>query len=114
MTTNKSIKAIKDYLRYSNVSESQYNEIIFQDDEATLNGKALFNFGYDNGAMDLLTLDYDFICGLNMDELVELFHDLYYKVNCDSCENTGKTIASHNPYETEFADCECSNVEFKN
>ena len=85
MTAQESIKAIKDYLRYSNVSESQYNEIIFQDDEATLNGKALFFFSYDGGGMDLLTLDYDFICGLNMDELVEIFSSLYYKVYCQDC-----------------------------
>lgn len=114
MTINESIKAIKDYLRYSNVSDSQFNEITFVDEEAIIYGKALFYYVYDDGAMDLLTLEYDTICSLNMDELVEIFPSLYYKVNCDSCENSGKTIASHDPCETEFVDCECDNVEFKN
>tara|TARA_R110000868_G_scaffold348054_1_gene608991 strand:+ start:250 stop:555 length:306 start_codon:yes stop_codon:yes gene_type:complete len=88
MTTNEAIKAIKDYLRYSNVSENQFNDIVFQDEEATLNGKTIFTFDYDNGGMDLYTLDGDNICDLDMKTLVELFHDLYYKVYCQDCNGS--------------------------
>lgn len=112
MTQKEAIKAIKDYLRMSNVSQDQFNEIIFKDEEATLNSKALFYFTYDSGKMDLLTLEYDNICSMIMDELVELFTSLYYQTHCDSCEGTGKTIASHDPCETEFKDCECPDVEY--
>lgn len=87
MTTKESIKAIKDYLRFSNVSENQFRDIIFDNQEAILNGKTIFTFDYDNGGMDLYTLDGDIICGLNMDGLSELFHDLHFKVYCQHCNN---------------------------
>jgi hypothetical protein len=88
MTTNESIKAIKDYLRHSNISADQYSSIIFEDGQATLNSATKFFFEYDNGAMDLTSLNDEFICGLNMDELAELFPSLYYQVYCEDCNGS--------------------------
>jgi hypothetical protein len=96
MTTKESIKAIKDYLRYSNVSENQFRDIIFDNQEAILNGKTIFTFDYDNGGMDLYTLEGDNICGLNMDELSELFHDLYFKVYCQDCKGNHEYCTHYN------------------
>ena len=110
MTTKESIKAIKDYLRMSNVSNDQFNEITFVDEEAIIYGKALFYFGYDNGAMDLLTLEYDEICSLNMDELVEIFTSLYYQANCASCDGSKETYSSLDPSDESTVECECETV----
>lgn len=113
MTQNESIKAIKDYLRYSNVWNEQFDDIIFEDEQATLNGKTIFTFDYDNGTMDLLTLDYDNICTLDMNTLTDLFPSLYYQVNCDSCGNGGKRPSDNSP-SPEYVECECSDVIYKN
>ena len=95
MTVNESIKAVKDYLRMSNVSLDEFNEIVFQDDEALLNGKLLFNFYYDNGGMDLMTLDYDNICSLNMNSLAELFPSLHSQVYCSNCKHGNHSECEH-------------------
>ena len=101
MTTKEAIKAIKDYLRYSNVSENQFSDIVFQDEEATLNGKALFFFIHSDGGMDLMNLEYEDICSLNMDILVELFDSLYFQVYCEWCSGNHE-------------DCNHENVIYKN
>ena len=101
MTAQESIKAIKDYLRHSNITEDQYSSIIFEDGQATLNSATKFFYEYDNGGMDLTSMNGEFICGLNMDELAGIFNDLYYKVYCQYCNGNHE-------------DCEHDNVEFKN
>lgn len=89
MTTNESIKAIKDYLKFeAHINEDDFNEIQFVNEEAILRGKHLFNFYYDGGGMDLLTLEYDEICSLNMDTLTEIFSSLYYQVYCQDCKGS--------------------------
>jgi hypothetical protein len=88
MTTNEAIKAINKHLFCLYVDKDQYNEIIFEDEEGLINGRHLFNFSYDNGSMDLSTSDHEFICGLNMDKLSELFPSLYYQVYCEDCNGS--------------------------
>jgi hypothetical protein len=88
MTTEQAILEINKHLNDERVSESQYGEIIFHDEEATFNGKALFYFSFDNGGMDLSTLDHENICSLNMDELAEIFPSLYYQVYCEDCKGS--------------------------
>ena len=96
MTTNESIKAIKEYLKnVSHIEESDFDKIIFHEQEAFLNGKLLFNFDYDNGGMDLLDLNYDFICDLNMDELVKIFPSLHNQVYCNNCKHGNHSDCEH-------------------
>lgn len=97
MTKEKSIQAIKDYI---GISQNEFSKVIFEKGEALLNGKLLFTFDYDNGGMDTLTLDYDNICSLNMDELVELFPMLHNQVYCNDCK-----FGNHE-------DCDHDNVEY--
>ena len=98
---------IKEYL---SLEPDEYNQVVFEPDEVLLNGIPLMFYDYDDGGMTLYDLEHNVIFNLNMTELIEIFPTLRDKAICSICKGSKKTLASYDPNETEFIDCQCEEV----
>jgi len=109
MTTKESIKAIKDYLRMSNVDDLE--SVRFDYDIATYNHKDLMQVNYDDGVFTLLTDEGDYIAELLIDEMLELFPQVEYLVYCSMCDGLG--WYDNDPYDMDKIECKHENVMYK-
>ena len=109
MKTNKSIKAIKDYLRMSNVDNLE--SVRFDYDIATYNHKDLMQVEYEDGVFTLYTKDGDYFTELLIDEMLELFPQVEYLVYCSMCEGLG--WYDNDPYDMDRIECKHENLMYK-
>ena len=109
MKTNKSIKAIKDYLRMSNVDNLE--SVRFDYDIATYNHKDLMQVEYEDGVFTLYTKDGDYFTELLIDEMLELFPQVEYLVYCSMCNGLG--WYDNDPYDMDRVECKHENLMYK-